>query len=217
MSSGAALGTWRTPGPHNGLIGGDGNGAGLTWVNGDRAVDFLWSIPPRESKSGKITPGKATLRALDVTAGGHDLMADSRLVMQFPAGATDKQTHTWTEPCANALAAPAGTVVCGPAGGSYVSGVAAKVPLSFVSYSGASGKPLHVIYTYRGQVLNANFEVLWTDPSGSHAITLLLLALQGEKVSGSDKFGVVGGGHFTPLPALIVPSGAVDNAGGIAF
>ena len=217
MSSGAALGTWRTPGPQNGLIGGDGNGAGLSWVNGDRSVDFRWQIPPRRSQSGTITPGKGTLRALDVTAGGHDLMADSRLVMQFPASTTNKQTRTWTVPCANALAARDGTVVCGPAGGSSASGVEATVPLSFVSLSGATAKPIRVLYTYQGKVLNANFEVLWTDPSGSRIITLLLLALKGEKVSASDKFGVVGGGRFTPLPALIVPSGAVDNPGGIAF
>jgi hypothetical protein len=217
MSSGAALNTWRTNGPNNGLIGGDGNGAGLSWVHGDRSVDFRWQIPPVKSKSGMFTPGRATLRALDVTAGGHDLMADSGLVVQLPMGATHKQARTWTEPCANALAAGDGTVVCGPAGGSYASGVEARVLLSFASLSAATGKPKHVLYTYQDQVLNANFEVLWTDPAGSRAITLLLLALKGEKVPASDKFGVVGGGRFTPLPALIVPSGAVDNAGGIAF
>ena len=78
MSTGAALDTWRMNGPNSTLIGQDGNGAGLSWVNGDRTVDFLWSIPPRETAPGKFIPGKETLRALDVTAGGHDLMADSQ-------------------------------------------------------------------------------------------------------------------------------------------
>ena len=57
--------------------------------------------------------------------------------------------------------------------------------------------------------------MLWTDPSGSHVIGLLFLRLTDKK--GANLLGVGGGGRFTPLPALIVPSGAVDNAGGIAF
>ena len=217
MSSGAALNTWRMNGPQNNEIGQDGNGVGLTWVNGDRTLDFRWAIPPRETSPGKFVPGQETLRALDVTAGGHDLMADSRQVMQFPAWVTDKQTHTWTEPCANVLPASGGTVVCGSAGGSDVSGVEARVPLSYTGYSTATGKPLRVIYRFDGPVLNANLQVLWTDPSGSHAIAHLLIALKGVKVPGGDKFGVIGGGRFTPLPGLVVPNGSVDNAGGIAF
>jgi hypothetical protein len=59
--------------------------------------------------------------------------------------------------------------------------------------------------------------VLWTDPSGSHVITLLLLTVNGVQASASNKFGLVADGRFTPLPALVVPDGAVDNAGGIAF
>jgi len=30
-------------------------------------------------------------------------------------------------------------------------------------------------------------------------------------------FGLFAAGRFTPLPALVVPQGAVDNAGDIAF
>jgi len=217
MSSGAALNTWRMNGPQNDIIGQDGNGVGLTWVDGDRTVDFLWSVPARETAPGKFIPGKKTLRALDVTAVGHDLMADSRQVMEFPAWVTNKQARTWTEPCANVLPARDGTVVCGSAGGSNVSGVAAKVPQSYAGYSAATGKPLHVIYRSDGPVLSANYQVLWTDPAGSHAIAHLLIALKGVKVPGGNKFGVVGGGRFTPLPPLIDPGGAVDNPGGIAF
>jgi hypothetical protein len=176
--------------PQNDVIGADGNGVGLTWVNGDRTVDFLWSVPARETAPGKFVPGKKTLRALDVTAGGHDLMADSLQVMQFPAWMRNKQARTWTEPCANVLPARDGTVVCGSAGGSDVSGVAAKVPQSYAGYSAATGKPLHVIYRFDGPVLNANYQVLWTDPSGSHAIAHLLIARKGVKVPGGDKFGI---------------------------
>jgi hypothetical protein len=39
---------------------------------------------------------------------------------------------------------------------------------------------------------------------------------EGRESAGGDKFGVVGGGRFTPLPRLVIPNGSVDNTGGIA-
>jgi hypothetical protein len=57
LSSGAALHTWNTPVPNNNMLGVGANGVDLTWVNGDRNVDFLWSVSD-----------KPTIRALDVTA-----------------------------------------------------------------------------------------------------------------------------------------------------
>jgi len=216
MSSGAKLATWVTYGDNENLIGGP-NEAGLSWVNGDRGLDFRWATPPRVSKSGKVvTPGKLTIRAVDVTAGPHDLLADSRVVMQFPRSVTQQKTRTFVTPCASSLAARNGSVVCGTVAASWVSGEEGcrYVQPSFLSYSAAAGK---VLYRYQGNCLNGQSEVLWTDPSGSQAIAFLLLAFKGVKASAGDKFGVVGGGRLTPLPALIVPSGAVDSAGSIAF
>lgn len=214
LSSGAAVGTWRTPGrPDNGFLLG-GNGAGLSWVNGDRGVDFRW-VTSRITKSGKDTKVQVTVRALDMTLGGHDLVADSRVVVQVPQSVI--KTTTFTNPCAGSLAARDGTVICGTDGGGYSPGAAAcpAASPSFVSYSATTGKQSQVLYRYQGQCLVGEAIVLWTDPSGSHVIGLLWLGLKDKK--GVDLLGVAGGGHFTPLPALIVPSGAVDSPGGIAF
>ena len=42
MSSGAALGTWTRMSPITLGLGGEREREDLTWVNGDRSVDFLW-------------------------------------------------------------------------------------------------------------------------------------------------------------------------------
>lgn len=84
MSSGAALHSWNTPGPTNTMLGVGANGVDLTWVNGDRSVDFLWG--------DTVQDGRKTIRTLDVTAAGHDLMADSRLVMRLPAATAPPST-----------------------------------------------------------------------------------------------------------------------------
>jgi hypothetical protein len=218
LSSGAVLGTWRTHPPQDTFAFGGANAEGLSWVNGDRGIDFGWvaSVP------GAREPDKFTVRTLDVTAAGHDLLADSRLVMQVPTRVKTTAT-TSTTPCATALAAGDGTVVCGTSGGSGVSGAegCTAAPPSFVSYSAVTGKQLKVVYRYPGQCLNGQSRVLWTDPTGSHVIAFLLLALKGKPASAGNLFGLVANGHFTSLPTLVTgtgwASGAADSPGGIAF
>lgn len=215
MSSGAVLHTWNTPGPANTLLGVGANGVDLTWVNGDRSVDFLWGAPGTNQ----------AIRALDVTAAGHDLMADSRLVMRLPAGTAQPSTlPAEEEPCASSLVASDRTVICGSAGFSGKSEDACSVvPPSFASYSLVTGKQLKVLYRYQGECPSAQTEVLWTDPVGSHVLALIFLDLKGKPASASadNLFGLVADGHFTLLPTLITPtgfsSGAEDGQGGIAF
>lgn len=214
MSSGAAHGIWHTSWPNSGFIASDGNGAGLSWTGGGRGVDFRWITASRRSTSGKVKV-VVTVRALEVTSGGHDLMADSRPVVQLPQSVS--KTTTFINPCAQSLAARDGTVVCGTDGGRKQPGAAAcpAASPSFVSYSAATGKPLKVLGRYQGQCLVGVAEVLWTDPTGSHVIGLFFLDTK-DKKEGGYPFGIVGGGHFTRLPALPVVSGATF-AGGIAF
>jgi hypothetical protein len=209
MASGAVLHSWTTKAVNDNSLGGDPNSEGLSWVDGDRSLEFRWVDP----ESGMIT-----VRAISVTGAGHDLLADGRLLVQLPRSVTVTPT-TFSSPCDNSLTAGNGSVICGRTGGSNVSGEEAchTVPPEFVSYSGASGKELKVLYQYPGQCLNGQSEVLWTDPTGSQLIVFLLLAEKGVKASASDVLGVVSGGHFIKLPALAVPSGAAENIGCIAF
>jgi hypothetical protein len=213
VSSGALQASWNTSAVavNNTWIGGEPNSEGLSWVNGDRRIDFRWFIsPPGHPKSLN-----ATVRTLDVTSAGHDLLADSRQVIQVPASII--QGSTFTNPCAASLAARDGTVICGSDGGPYGSGVAACPAASptFVSYPAATGKPRQVLYRYEGQCRIGTADVLWTDPSASHIIGLFLLNTNGKR--GDHLVGVADGGHFTRLPALVVPLGVVDDPGGIAF
>jgi hypothetical protein len=228
LSSGTLVDSWNTHAPNNNLAA----SMVLSWVNGDRSVDFGWVTtvpgPVRTVRFNGTTRkvhtnvSEQTVRTLDVTAAGHDLLADSRLVVQLPK-AVQATKDISMAPCANALMASAGILVCGSVGGSDISGAEActTVEPTFASYSTATGKPLRVLYRHQGQCLNGQSIPLWTDPTGSEAIVFLLLALKGQPVSAGNSFGVVSAGHFTPLAPLVTgtgyASGAADNPGGIAF
>jgi hypothetical protein len=214
LSSGAGLGAWRTDAGPGGLPGG-ANAQGLSWVNGDRSVAFRWFA----QGSGSSNYGTFQLRVLDVTAAGHDLLAGSRLVVQVPFATA--RGSVFSGSCETSRAASDGrTVVCGSDALSNPPGAACAVgPPSFVSYSTATGKPLQVLYQYRGPCTQGEAVVLWTDPSGSRAIGVVQLV--NGKQPMVDLFGLVTGGHLTPLPALVAGNDALqtvlDDSGDIAF
>jgi hypothetical protein len=214
MSSGAVLHTWITKGDNINAIGGGANGEALSWVDGDRSVDFGWVV-----FSGGAHPSSTnTVRRIDVTAPGSDLLADSRVAMRLPRTVMPTKT-TFSRPCGREVTASDGTVVCGTTSFSDVSfqEVCSTVPPAFVTYSGTTGKRLKVLYTYHGQCLEAQATPVWTDPAGSHVIAFLLLSEKGVKTSATDKFGLIADGHFTPLPKLVVGDGDAIDQGGLAF
>jgi hypothetical protein len=214
MSSGAELDAWSTNAPNNNELGGDPNSEGLSWVNGDRSVVFGWvaTVP------GARNPGQLTMRTIDVTAAGHDLLVDSRLALEVPP-AVMQGGHS-TQSCVTSLAASDGrAIVCSTTGGNAPAAACPAAPPSLVSYSTATGKPLQVLYRYQGQCVNGQALLLWTDPSGSQAIGFILLVkvVKGKNTPSPTLFGVAADGHFTPLPAPVVPEGADLSSGGIAF
>ena len=214
MSSGAVLHTWITKGDNINAIGGGANGEALAWVGGDRSLDFGWVV-----FSGGAHPSSTnTVRRIDVTAPGSDLLADSRIAMRLPRTVMPTKT-TFSRPCSREVTASDGTVVCGTSSFSDVSfqEVCSTVPPAFVTYSGTTGKRLKVLYTYHGQCLEAQATPVWTDPAGSHVIAFLLLSEKGVKTSATDKFGLIADGHFTPLPKLVVGDGDAIDQGGLAF
>jgi hypothetical protein len=214
MSSGAVLHTWITKGDNINALGGGANGEALAWVGGDRSVDFGWVV-----FSGGAHPSfTSTVRRIDVTAPGGDLLADSRVAVRLPRTATLTKT-TFSQPCDREVTAGDGTVVCGTTSFSDVSfqEVCSTVPPAFVTYSGTTGKRLKVLYTYHGQCLEAQATPVWTDPAGSHVIAFLLLSEKGVKTSATDMFGLVTDGHFTALPKLVVGTGDAVDQGGLAF
>jgi hypothetical protein len=214
MSSGAELAVWNTAGPNDNALGGDPNSQGLSWINGDRSVDFRW-IATGPSARG---PGTLQVRAVDVTPGGHDLLSDSRLVLPVPSPVL--QGSYVSDPCSRWLATSDGrTIVCGSTGGNGTTFACPAVPPSFVSYSTVTGKPLQVLYRYQGQCVNGQALLQWINPSGSQAIGFILMdkVVNGKNTSVPSLFGVAVGFRFTPLAALPFHQDAVYSAGGIAF
>ena len=215
MASGAALHTWITKGDNVNAIAGGGNGEGLAWVNGDRSVDFLWTVitrPPHRSST-------QTIRRVDVSAPGGDLLADSRVAVRFPPTATATKS-IFSEPCGTSVIANDGTIACGTVSFSDVSfqEVCSTVPPSFVTYSAVSGKRLKVLYQWHGQCLEAQAMPAWTDAGGRHVIAFLLLSEKGVKISLTDEWGLVANGRFTALPKLVTGiTNNVLNQGGLAF
>jgi len=214
MSSGAVLHTWITRGGYYNAYGGEPNTEALAWVDGDRSLDFRWTFPP-------TTQSRAVMiRAIDVTARGGDLLADSRVVMQVQNTVTTDKTKTrHSGPCTNEVTAGDGTVVCGTQSVTDVAfeEVCSTVPPSFVTYSGTTGKQLNVLYQWHGQCLYASAYPLWTDSAGRHVIAYLFLSEKGIKTSLTSKVGLIANGRFTSLPQLANARGADFAPGGIAF
>lgn len=214
MATGAALHTWITKGDNYNAIAGGANGEDLSWVGGDRSIDFGWTVTAPGARAGFIQ----TVRRIDVAAPGQELLAASRVAVQLPRTATPSKT-TFSEPCDTSVTAGDGTLVCGTTSFSDVSfqEVCSTVPPEFVTYSGTTGKRLKVLYAYHGQCLEGQALVVWTDPTASHVIAFLGLSEKGVKTSATNMFGLVADGHFTPLPKLVVGTGDAEEQGGLAF
>jgi hypothetical protein len=215
MASGAVLHTWITKGDNINAIGGGANAEGLTWVNGGRSIDFSWIVTTPEPHWSSTD----TIRRIDVTAPGSDLLADSRVAMRLPPTFSPAKTK-FSAPCAAWVTTPGGTLVCGSNSSTDVSfeEVCSTVPPSFATYSETTGKRLKVLYQWHGQCLDAEAMPLWTDATASHVIAFLLLSEKGVKTSLTDTFGLVANGRFTPLPKLVTGiTGNVLDQGGLAF
>ncbi len=138
--------------------------------------------------------------------------------VQLPRATAVTKT-TFSDPCDASVTASDGTLVCGTTSFSDVSfqEVCSTVPPAFVTYSGTTGKQLKVLYSYHGQCLSAESIPVWTDSAGRDVIAFLLLSEKGVQTSATDRFGLITGGRFTPLPKLVVGEGDVLDSGGLAF
>ena len=213
VSSGALLGSWQTNADSWIPRTSGANTFGLSWSADNRTLAFRF-----DGYAANSTTHLVTVRTLEVTAAGHDLLADSRLVLQLPLALA---APTATEPCAASLAAPGGkTVVCGtlvaPAGTGQAA--CASTPPSFGRYSVVTGKLLQVVYRYPAQCLQALAVPLWTDDSARDFIGLLVSYPNGTGPP-QAKLTVISGGRLTALPGLLAGTGPkpVIDAGGIAL
>lgn len=218
VSSGALLGTWHTDTSYWIPRTAGANAFGLSWMADDRHIWFRFDAYSKGSNIDVVA-----IRTLDLSAPGHDLLADSQLFLQLPLAVTHPVP---VEPCFTSLAtADGGTAICGAFDfGGKNAPCAAALPPALVSYS-APGWPQKVpnrylpkdLYRYEGQCLTGVALPLWADSSAQHVIGLVQIT---QNASGPRYiFGLVTAGHLTSLPPLvgITQAQAILDPGNIAF
>jgi hypothetical protein len=189
VSSGAELRAWTT-GSYSQLL---GHPDTLSWLPGGRQLSFS-HIPP-----GRHDADQDQVRTIDVTGHGTDLLAASHLVLTVTNPPSSPST-CWTLN----LTPDGGTVVCGTqyndsADDRGTDAGCASGGLEFTAYSARTGKPVRVLYKYRGPCNNGETAVLWTDSSARYVIgaTETNLGNQGGKQAG--QLGVISNGRLRPL------------------
>jgi hypothetical protein len=178
----------------------------LSWLSDGRQLAF--SYQPHEGAGLQNQ-----LRTLDVTASGTDLMTASRVLLTRPVqGPAD----CWTM----YLTPDGGTVICGSQYALYDTGPVSNADcanggLELTAYSVGTGKPVRVLYRYRGACHDGLSSVLWTDFAAKDVIgvTEIDVLIQGGKQT--DQLGVITGGHIRllKLPESVSPA----DYGTVAF
>jgi hypothetical protein len=201
-SSGAELHAWTasklTPGMASGT---------LSWLAGGRQLAFT-DVPPGAGQSEQ-------LRTLDVTGPGTNLMTASNVVL------TLKSPDASPSNCYSMHLSPdGGTVVCGTQyafvdGGPGTNAGCANGGLEFTAYSVRTGKPVRVLYQYRGACHNGISMVLWMNAAGTEIIGSIQTDIANEGGEHAGQVGVMSGGRIHPLK--LPKSVPTDYYGIIAF
>jgi hypothetical protein len=176
----------------------------MNWLADGRTLAFSWTGPSETSPS-------SSLRLLDTTAPGDDLMA-SRAVLPLvtTAGAVDGYTIS-----------PNGKVVVGTAGGprtGVVDGV--RVPAgSVLAFSAATRTP-SILYRplvgpAKGQMAYCNDVPLWISNSGREVLIDCYHQRAGDGAKAVVSVVLLGGGRPTYLPWLAATGGETTAFPGI--
>jgi hypothetical protein len=200
--SGAELHAWTatrlTPGMASGT---------LSWLANGRQLAFT-DVPPGAGRSEQ-------LRTLDVTDSGTNLMTASDVVL------TLKSPDASPANCYSMHLSPdGGTVVCGTQyafvdGGPGTNAGCANGGLEFTAYSVRTGKPVRVLYQYRGACHNGISMVLWMNAAGTEIIGSIQTDIANEGGQHAGQVGVMSGGNIRPLK--LPKSVPTDYYGIIAF
>jgi hypothetical protein len=195
VATGAALRTWtgpagaiQNPEAQNGL---DPNSA-LFWTKGSAALTFR---------------SVQTVRTLETSGQGHDLIADSRLIWSYP-GTGKVPGYQLT--CENTPIAvgDGATLACGATGMPQpVNRVPSKCSsmwnnaMGFLAYSAATGHLTRALYVDQTTCTSeVTAEVLWASPSGGTLIGLLNSAQEANPAGPQwTEAGIVSKGTFRPL------------------
>ena len=187
---------------------------GLTWVDGDRAVDF----PYNYESSGPLTTIKlegrtfrrrlitrhVAVRTLDVSASGGNLIADSRILWSEVPPETDGYPSGGCSESQDALVSADGeTVMCTSFYGPDADRPAGKIVpwhLAWLSTSVAAPKTARPVYGFTIDAPIASqgwLYALWSNASGS---TMIGSWYFGNSATPRVHFGVMSHGTFRALP-----------------
>jgi hypothetical protein len=189
VPSGAELRAWTT----NKYFEGAGFQQTLSWLPDGRQLAFS-NIPP-----GRGGSQQDQLRTLDVTGPGTNLLAASRVVLTV-TNQISSPSSCWTMN----LTPDGGTVTCGTqygySGGTGTNAGCANGGLEVTAYSARTGRPVRVLYKFRGACSDGLAAVLWTDPSARYIIGATETDLPGTNdMPHAGQLGVITDGHFRPL------------------
>jgi hypothetical protein len=185
----------------------------LSWVDGDHALAFSTSEAHRDPKANTTTT-YLSVRTLDVTAAGDDLIAASRAVWSKETTIASSAT-TYPLGCPwgpmPPLTADGKTVLCVSNTGSPtpIGKQRARWALAWLAYSTSAPKAARIQYkVVRNAPISSAFglDTRWSDASGG---TLIVdWGIGGVQSPLPLRFGVVSQGRFTPLPS---PPGVDDT------
>jgi hypothetical protein len=207
VATGAVLRTWS--GPSGTILN------PVQWPRVDSNIPISWLDDGHTLAFSNVS----TLRLLEVTRPGHDLIADSRIVWSYPGSGQPRGYHLY---CEGSTADTAGgeTLVCGATGiPSDTRSVPSKCSamwdnaMGFLEYSAATGKLTRALYVDQTTCTSeVTADVLWASPFGGTLIGLLNSApISDPGGPQRNQVGVVTQGRFTPIPFRLPIGVAASN------
>ena len=192
LATGASR-SWTTSGVTN-----PDASSGFTGSGVDGAQSISWTADSRTLAFGVQNTSYIGVRLLDTTAGGSDLMADSRVVVEQNLEDLGRSLRNAAPPyyfvsCSTdaMISTDGSAIVCG-----YSTSVGKTTTMGFAQYSTATGKMNHVVglVHFQGQA-PTGISLYWVNSTGK-------IAIGTSEKAGRGRIGVMNGDRFRPLPGV---------------
>jgi hypothetical protein len=171
---------------------------GFTGSGVDGAQSISWTADSGTLAFGVQNASYIGVRLLDTTAGGSDLMADSRAVFKQTLSDLGRGLRHVAPPyyfnsCATdaMISMDGSAIVCG-----YSTTVGNTTTMGFAQYSTATGTMSHVVglVHFEGEA-PTGISLYWVSSTGT-------IAIGTSETAGEGRVGVMNGDRFTPLPGV---------------
>ena len=164
----------------------------------DGAQSISWTADSRALAFAVQNLSYVGVRLLDTAAGGSDLMADSRLVVEQSFKDQGRSLRNAAPPyyfvsCSTdaMISMDGSAIVCG-----YATTVGKTTTMGFAQYSTVTGKMNHVVglVHFKGHA-PTGISLYWVNSTGK-------IAIGTSEKAGRGRIGVMNGDRFTPLPGV---------------